>query len=82
MHDIKAHFDGAAFVPDQPVDLEPGQMVRLHFEPLAEPEVNVPPVVSSLNDVRGRWPEDEPVEEFVEAVRHWRDHEDGPRAIP
>ncbi len=29
---ITAHFDGKVFVPDQPVDLPPGQRLLLHIE--------------------------------------------------
>ena len=33
MPTIKAHFDGRAIVPDQPVNLVQGQPLVVHFEP-------------------------------------------------
>jgi hypothetical protein len=33
---IKGHFDGKAFVPDEPVDLRRGQRVLLHVHPAPE----------------------------------------------
>lgn len=36
MPTIKAHFDGRAIVPDQPVNLAEGQPLVVHFEPAPE----------------------------------------------
>jgi hypothetical protein len=34
---IRGHFDGKVIVPDEPVDLRPGQRVRVHPEPVGAP---------------------------------------------
>jgi hypothetical protein len=31
---LKAHFDGKVFVPDEPLDLAPNQVVRITVEPV------------------------------------------------
>jgi hypothetical protein len=36
MTTIRAHFDGKAFVPDEPVNVPVNQSVTLHFESAAE----------------------------------------------
>jgi hypothetical protein len=36
MTTIRAHFDGKAFVPDEPVNVPVNQPVTLHFESAAE----------------------------------------------
>jgi hypothetical protein len=36
MPTIRGHFDGKVIVPDQPIDLLPGQEVIAHVEPVTE----------------------------------------------
>jgi hypothetical protein len=65
---IKAHFDGEAFVPDEPVDLPVNQAVVLHVEIVpAFPPPN-PSRPKMIGSAKGRfvmsddW--DEPLEDF------------------
>lgn len=55
---LKAHFDGKAFVPDEPVDLREGTAVRLTFTPL-----NGSTVLDVLSDLAEAHPiEDSPAD--------------------
>jgi hypothetical protein len=65
---IKAHFDGKAFVPDEPVDLPANQAVVLRVEPAPSfppPNPNRPKMIGAARGefvMSDDW--DEPLEEF------------------
>ncbi len=47
---IKAHFDGRVFVPDEPVNLRPGQPVQVQPEPKAHPNGDAAPSPDVIAD--------------------------------
>lgn len=47
---IKAHFDGRVFVPDEPVNLRPGQAVQVRPEHNVHPNGDQPPSPDVIAD--------------------------------
>lgn len=55
MTTIRAHFDGGVFVPDEPVDLPQGRVVRFQFE--EETEESGHPLLALL-EIAEQYPDD------------------------
>jgi hypothetical protein len=51
MSRIRAHFDGKVIVPDEPVDLQPGQQVVLDVEAVRVDQVDPLPELAEGQDV-------------------------------
>ena len=66
---IKGHFDGKVIVPDEPVDLEQGQRLIVHLEPVAPSPLAPRQPGSAKGQVQMSEDFDAPLEDFDEYMK-------------